>query len=62
MKVFLQLELKEGTETTWNFFYLLEKVPSENNHCDTSGNIFSIDKIGMQVNNKLDPVNKGKEV
>lgn len=25
MKVFLQLELKEGTETTWNFFLLAGK-------------------------------------
>jgi hypothetical protein len=42
--------------TGGKFFYLLEKVPTENNLCDTSGNIFKIDKGGMQLNNKPDPV------
>jgi hypothetical protein len=38
------------------FFYLLEKLSTENNLCDTSGNIFNIDKSGMPVNNKPGPV------
>jgi hypothetical protein len=33
----------------------LEKVPTENNLCDTSGNFFNIDKSGIQVNTKPDP-------
>ena len=37
-------------------FYFLEKVRTENNLSDISGNIFNIDKSGMQVNNKPDPV------
>lgn len=40
--------------TIGKFFYLLGKVPTENNLCNTSGNILNIDKSGMKVNNKPD--------
>jgi hypothetical protein len=38
------------------FFNMLEKAATENNLSDKSGNIFNIDEIGTQINNKPDSV------
>ena len=38
--------------TVGTFFNILEKVTTENKLSDTPGNIFKIDRSGIQINNK----------
>jgi hypothetical protein len=50
----LSLARDERTKrkTIGTFFNMLEKVATENNPSDTTGNIFSICGSGVQINNK----------
>jgi hypothetical protein len=52
---FLARAQRMNWNTVGKIFNILEKVPTENNLCDTSGE-FNIDRSGIQIHNKPDLV------
>ena len=42
--------------TVRTFFNMVEKIATENNLTGTPGNVFKIDEIGIQLNNKPDAI------
>jgi hypothetical protein len=52
----LARDQRMNRNTVGIFFNMLEKVATENNPSDAPGNIFKMDKSGIQIYNKHDSV------